>query len=656
MDVRFIGPDRQFSKFSSATIEECVEYCASKRILGVDTETEGFSFITKKMIMFQVGDMDRQYVIDTRFQSIEPLRHVLESETIVKVFHNAKFDYKFIRAVGICTENVWDTFLVEKILHCGKDNVRLSLAHVVKRYLNKTLSKEVRNQFVGLTGQPFTDNQVLYGAKDVVYLLGIVEHQQELLDRYNLNDVAKLENDAVLAFSDIEFEGMHIDQQEWLAISSEVEVNMKEVEKGMDDTILEDKRFESFVSDYVQGDLFTDFKDLRKIDVSWSSPKQVLEVFKVLIPELEKVDGKLLYKYRKKHPIIPEYIKYKEQAKVVSAYGKAFLEHVHSDGKIHTSFNQILNTGRVSSREPNMQQMPASNKFRNCMKAPEGWVFVSSDYSSQELNVIAYGSQDPVWLEALEKGQDLHSVCANLVYGKKWEDAAEEGCAYYSEFTTHTEHGTAKFGFMDMSTGSTEFPIRKAKCECPEHKILRNKVKTVNFGLAYGMGPNKLADTIESSLGQAKELIEQYFKVFPNIGNFLTKLEKFGVKYGYARTYPPYNRRRWFSEWFRGIGAEPSLRGITGTIGRASKNTPIQGASADMTKLALVLIRDFIRETNAPVKIVMTVHDQIDTVCSKEYAEEWKVKMTDLMEEAAIKIIPNGLLKAETNISECWEK
>ena len=645
MDVRFIGPDRQFSKFSSATIEECVEYCASKRILGVDTETEGFSFITKKMIMLQVGDMDRQYVIDTRFQSIEPLRHVLESEDIVKVFHNAKFDYKFIRAVGICTENVWDTFLVEKILHCGKDNVRFSLAHVVKRYLNKTLSKEVRNQFVGLTGQPFTDNQVLYGAKDVVYLLGIVEHQQELLDRYNLNDVAKLENDAVLAFSDIEFEGVHIDQQEWLAISSEVEVDMKEVEKGMDDTILEDKRFESFVSNYVQGDLFTDFADLRKIDVSWSSPKQVLEVFQVLIPELEKVDGKLLYKYRKKHPIIPAYIKYKEQAKVVSAYGKAFLEHVHPDGKIHTSFNQILNTGRVSSREPNMQQMPASNKFRNCMKAPEGWVFVSSDYSSQELNVIAYGSKDPVWIEALEKGQDLHSVCAALVYGSKWDDAAAEGCDYFMPAQDITDEGV-----------TVAVDIEKQKCNCPEHKSLRTKVKTVNFGLAYGMGPNKLADTIESSLGEAKELIEQYFKVFPNIGNFLDKLERFGVKYGYARTYPPYNRRRWFSDWFKNIGAEPSLRGITGTIGRASKNTPIQGASADMTKLALIYVRDFIRKNNVPVKIVMTVHDQIDTVCSKEYSEEWRVKMTELMEEAALKIIPNGLLKAETNISECWEK
>ena len=289
--------------------------------------------------------------------------------------------------------------------------------------------------------------------------------------------------------------------------------------------------------------------------------------------------------------------------------------------------------------------MPASNKFRNCMKAPEGWVFVSSDYSSQELNVIAYGSKDPVWIEALEKGQDLHSVCAALVYGSKWDDAAAEGCDYFMPAQDITDEGV-----------TVAVEIEKQKCNCPEHKSLRTKVKTVNFGLAYGMGPNKLADTIESSLGEAKELIESYFKVFPNIGNFLDKLERFGVKYGYARTYPPYNRRRWFSDWFKNIGAEPSLRGITGTIGRASKNTPIQGASADMTKLALIYVRDFIRKNNVPVKIVMTVHDQIDTVCSKEYSEEWRVKMTELMEEAALKIIPNGLLKAETNISECWEK
>ena len=93
-----------------------------------------------------------------------------------------------------------------------------------------------------------------------------------------------------------------------------------------------------------------------------------------------------------------------------------------------------------------------------------------------------------------------------------------------------------------------------------------------------------------------------------------------------------------------------------GSIERASKNTPIQGASADMTKLALVLIHEYIRMTKVNVKLVMTVHDQIDTICKANYADEWKIKMTELMELAAKMIVTNGLLKADTHISETWQK
>ena len=93
-----------------------------------------------------------------------------------------------------------------------------------------------------------------------------------------------------------------------------------------------------------------------------------------------------------------------------------------------------------------------------------------------------------------------------------------------------------------------------------------------------------------------------------------------------------------------------------GSIERASKNTPIQGASADMTKCALVLMNNYIRDNRIPVKLVMTVHDQIDTICKANYADEWKIKMTELMEEAAQVIVTNGLLKADTHISETWQK
>jgi DNA polymerase-1 len=362
----------------------------------------------------------------------------------------------------------------------------------------------------------------------------------------------------------------------------------------------------------------------------------VLEVFKVLISKLDNVNGKVLYNYRWKFPIIDTYIEYKEAMKLCTSYGDAFFKNLAGDNKIHTNFHQILDTGRVSSSKPNMQQIPADNIYRNCFTAPEGWSFVSADYSSQELNVIAYGSKDPVWIEALVAGKDLHSTCAELVYGEQWVNAAEKDCNYYTKDITGE--------------------IKRQKCICKQHKTLRTNVKTINFGLAYGMGPNKLSDTLNISVDGAKELIEKYFQTFPAIKGFLEKLGNFGKKYGYIKTFPPYNRKRWFSNWYPRIWDHKSMSLELGTIERASKNTPIQGASADMTKKALILMRDWIKGQDAPIKLVMTVHDQIDTICKNEYLEEWTIDMKSIMEIAAKEVVTNGLLKAEVTVSSCWEK
>ena len=234
-------------------------------------------------------------------------------------------------------------------------------------------------------------------------------------------------------------------------------------------------------------------------------------------------------------------------------------------------------------------------------------------------------------MEALEEGQDLHSTCAELVYDKQWYDAAEEDCAYYVNDA-------------------------KQKCNCPTHKKLRTNVKTINFGLAYGMGPNKLADTLNITIDNAKLLIDKYFEAFPSIKGFLEKLGNYGKKFGYIKTFPPYNRKRWFSNWYPKIWNNKASMMELGSIERASKNTPIQGASADMTKRALVLMRNQIKDFDLPVKLVMTVHDQIDTICRNDYVEQWKIAMKDLMELAALSIVTNGLLKAEVTVSNCWEK
>ena len=618
------------SHYQLGTIDDVVKYCEDKKVLGVDTETEGFDFTCKKMIMFQIGDEIDQFVIDTRVVDIEPLRDILESRKITKIFHNAKFDYKFIKRWGnIECEGIYDTFLTERVINCGKDNIRYGLKDVCKKYLNVELNKEVRNQFIGLTGQPFREDQIVYGAKDVEYLIGVRKHQLPLIDRYKLNNVVDLENEVVTAFADIEYNGLDLDSEKWKEIEAVNMDNANTLEENLDEMIRVDARVKHFVSKYIQTDMFTATEDIRDIDIKWTSPKQVLEVFQCIVPKLENVNGKQMYKYRYKFPLIDKYVKYKEAMKLCTSYGDAFFKNLSSDKRIHTNFHQILDTGRVSSSKPNMQQIPADNIYRNCFTAPDGWSFVSSDYSSQELNVIAYGSKDPVWIEALKNNQDLHSTCAELVYGEEWLTSGEDNCIYFK---------------------------RKAKCSCPSHKKLRTNVKTINFGLAYGMGPNKLSDTLSIDLGAAKELIEKYFQTFPSIKGFLDKLGNYGKKYGYIKTFPPYNRKRWFSNWYPKIWNNKSSMMELGSIERASKNTPIQGASADMTKKALVLMRCYIKDFDVPVKLVMTVHDQIDTICKNEYVDWWSKKMQELMEQAALEIVTNGLLKAEVTVNNCWTK
>jgi DNA polymerase I len=615
------------------TLDHCISYCSSKTMLAIDTETTGLDFIDDKILLFQIGDSDAQFVIDCTTISLTPIIPILLDVNIQKVFHNVKFDYKFIRkALDIQIENVYDTMLAEAVIHCGKKNLSKSLSATAERHLGIQLSKAEQNSFIGLVGTvQFTLSQLEYAAKDIEILLDIKRSQEKAVCVNGLERVVKLENYASLAFADIEYNGIGIDKDTWLDTAESVLKELNVLEEELYHMILSDPMFTDFVPKNYTLSLFDTEEGSRittlKNTFSFSSPKQVLNLFNKIDKDLDSVNGKLLATIKGKHEIIGKYITFKEKEKLYNAYGPSFLDkYLKSDGKIHTAFNQILDTGRVSSRDPNMQQIPADNKYRNAFVADDGYVFASSDFSSQELCIIATGSQDPVWIQALETGQDLHSVCAELVFDVRWSDAADSNCKFYSQ--------------------------NKAKCSCPKHGKLRTQVKSINFGLAYGMSAHKLSDTLQISLSEAEELIEKYFTAFPRIKNFLTKLGNYGTSNGHIRTFKPYRRIRWFPNW------EPYMRDMVefGSIERASKNTPIQGTGADMTKEALVIMRKFILKNKLPVKIVMTVHDQIDTIVHADYADQWKRDMKAIMERAALTTIPNGLLKSDTNLSLTWEK
>jgi DNA polymerase-1 len=612
--------------FEHVTIQDVVNYCKDKSTLAVDTETTGLDFTIDRVILFQIGDEDTQFLIDTREHDIQELRKILQSNTILKIAHNAKFDVNMIRSsFGITCENVYDTMLTEKVLTCGK-GLSVSLLNTLERNLGITMDKTQQSSFIGHTGN-FTEPQLTYAAKDVEFLIALKQKQDGYTSLYKLQNTVDLENEVVLAFADMEYNGLDLDTEQWLKLSKNAIHKAEEYKDELDEHVLNMEELKQFIPEHIQGDLFV--SDLRRVTVHWTSPKQVLEVLRGIIPKLDNVNAKNMLRYTFQFDIIATYIKYKEQMKIYTSYGENFITTLKADGKVHTSFNQILDTGRVSSREPNVQQIPADNAFRNCFTAPDGWSFVGADYSSQELNVIAFGSNDPVWISALERGEDLHSTCAELVYGEEWLSQAEPDCAYM---------------------------INKSKCNCKPHKKLRGNVKTINFGLAYGMGAPKLADTLQITKKDAEQLIKDYFTAFPSIKGFLDKLANFGKTFGYIKTFPPYNRRRWFVNWFPKMYNSRENAQELSSIERASKNSPIQGGSADMVKKALILIRNEIRDNNLPVKLVMTVHDQIDTICKNEYIPHWEKTIKALMEEAAKEVVTNGLLKAEVTVSKCWEK
>jgi DNA polymerase I-like protein with 3'-5' exonuclease and polymerase domains len=395
------------------------------------------------------------------------------------------------------------------------------------------------------------------------------------------------------------------------------------------------------------------------IQINWNSIDQALLVLQGVEPKLKSLSEDSLGKVT--HPVFEQLSDYKDSLKLTSSYGEAFIEkHVEPDGRVRTNYNQVVSTGRSSSAKPNMQNIPAKEspksvvdpwlkdnpgkkpkdffyRYRNSFTYDPDWVFVDSDFTGQELCLIAFASQDDVWYKAIERGEDLHSVTAAMVFGRKWTAATQGDCVFATD---------------------------RQKCKCAGHQTLRTAVKTINFGLAYGMSKYKLASTIRCSVQEAQQLIDQYFETFPQIKKTLTSFGRFALENGYTQSLKPFFRKRWFANW-ESLRSRVQLHtsnidynASLGRIERQAKNHPIQGSGGDSIKMAMWLTYKYIRDNKLTDKIhiVLNVHDQLTTVCEKSIADDWCVTFDKLMCDAAKIIIPTGLLKAETMKSPVWTK
>jgi DNA polymerase-1 len=637
-------------------IEKVIEDLQNETEICLDTETTGYSPIYNDIILLQFGTLKgNQYVIDTRDFEVNHFKHLLESETKTFIGHNIKFDYNMLKKHGIVLRNVYDTMIVDKVIFNGaygrdfiRKNKRFSLAGVYKHYFNKYIEKKIREDFVRWRNKPFTYDQITYAALDALYPFHIKEKQLELVKKYLLEEAVKLENKVVLAIGDIEYNGMRLDPVKWRNVVNKYKIRAEQSETKLDEMLLLQPGTQKYKKIATQLTLFDEPEDKRKSIINWNSDQQVYEVLSNIFKIYPKdKHGKpssgadAIEMLSTSHPFTNLLLKYREETKVITSFGEKFLGKLNPDSRIRTSFNQIMNTGRVSSSNPNMQQIKRYNKedpdskyFREAFCVKEDKCLSTADYSQQEARIMADMADDKDYIKFFnEDGGDSHSFVATKLFSAKFKK---------------------------------EFKVSKT-----ENEEYRYKGKILNFSISFGIQANTLSKRLNVSIEEAQELIDAFYEGFPTLKIFFEKSHEEALFKGYIRTNNITNRIRWFPEWrkylelkdnrSRDWSGNKELSIIEGIIKRRAQNTKIQGTAGDMTKLALVYIRTKLIENNilplyeASVKLVNVIHDETVLESIPELVNKWSTIQRECMEKAGEAFCKKVKITADFSISQHWE-
>lgn len=366
-------------EYVKSDLNICLEYLKDKKILGLDIETthkynkyfeiEGLDPHTSKIVMLQIGDIDNQFIIDTRNVDITSLVNIFEDETILFVGHNISFEYKHIlKQYNVRLANVYDTMIMEQLLYNDGVKRGYSLNDLNNRYLDIVVDKSIRLAFLTIEERPFSTREIIYGADDIINPLRIREHQIKKAnkDQKDLHNVFNLEMKFLLAKSEMEFTGILFDSEKWKeAYKKNITLFIEHLEK-LDKYVIENFPDSPFIE--TQLDLFN---AVTSCNIKWSSSKQVVKFYQFLeicpmavskttkklrpTVEAKEVRG-LLVKDTLSDTIkafIRLYLSAKELEQRCTTFGLKFLKNVNPiTGRIHSHYKQILTTGRISSSNP----------------------------------------------------------------------------------------------------------------------------------------------------------------------------------------------------------------------------------------------------------------------------------------------------------------
>jgi len=589
-----LNDETAIQQFIDAAIQQ-TEICFDTETTGLDpneAELVGLSFsVTKGEAYYVPCPVDR----DACIQLLNNFQPLFSNLNITWVGQNIKYDLLMLKWYGFeLLGNIFDTMLAHYVIEPDGKSSMDSLSAKYLGYQPVSITELIGKKGKGQGNMRDIEIEKIkeYAAEDADITLQLKNVFLPLIKKEQVEKIfSEVENPLVKVLTNMEFEGIRIDEQFLKDYSTVLQ---------KDALVFEESVYEQ-----------------AGVKFNLASPKQLGEVLfdkMKLDPKAKKTKTgqyatgeDVLAKLANQHKICNDILSFRELTKLKNTYVDALPELINSKtGRVHTSYAQaVAVTGRLSSTNPNLQNIPVrTERGREIRKAfiprDENHVLVSADYSQIELRIVAAISADVNMCEAFKTGKDIHTATAAKVFNVEESEVTKE---------------------------------------------MRYKAKSVNFGIIYGQGAFGLADNLGISRAEAKEIIDNYKKQFPNIQKYMDDTINFAKETGFVETLM--GRKRWLKDI---NSANFTVRGFAE---RNAINSPIQGTAADMIKLAMIKIDAAFKAHKFKSKMLLQVHDELVFDVLKEELEKVKPVILDCMQHALA--LPNDVpTNAEIGEGENW--
>ena len=569
------------------------------RIVSLDTETNSTNAIDAELVglSFSMKEHEAFYVAipaprEEAQEMVDIFKPLYENPNILKIGQNIKYDYEVLRNYGIDIQGkMFDTMLAHYVWHPelrhNMDYMAETLLGYQTVHIEELIGQKGKNQKNMRDLNP--DDVYEYAAEDADITLQLRNVLEQKLDEVDARRLFEdIEMPLVKVLADMEINGVRLDTDQ-----------LKETQKVFTDRMNQYERhaFEEAGQEF-----------------NISSPRQVGDILfgKMQLVEKPKktktgqyvTSEEVLQQLSGKAPIVDDILNYRGMKKLLGTYVEALPKLIDTkDQHIHTSFNQAITaTGRLSSSDPNLQNIPVRDddgkEIRKCFIPDEGCRWFSADYSQIELRIMAHLSGDDNMIEAFREGFDIHRATASKIWKEPMQDVSD---------------------------------------------AQRKKAKQANFGIIYGITAFGLAQRMDISNKEARQLIDDYFHTFPKVHQYMEQAKENAREKGYAETM--FGRRRYLPDIKSGNNT------VRGFAERNAINAPIQGSEADIIKIAMIRIWRRFKAENLRSKMILQVHDELNfSVCPGEEEKVEDIVMQE-MQNAANLSVP---LTADAGWGDNW--